>query len=117
MNNAAPGATNALSVAQVLNSTTSLDQLNLNNRDRFKVMMDKQFAIGEVNAGGGYAAAPQVSSVKKYKKCNLETVYSGTTNAIGSIQSGALYMAVISNVATPSSSVFQGSVRIRFEDA
>ena len=36
----------APAITDVLKSATSIAQLNMNNRDRFRVIMDKQFAVG-----------------------------------------------------------------------
>ena len=73
-------------ITDVLNSANAADQLNLNNRDRFKVLMDKRMALGEINtvATQSYSANPSVYNVKKFIRLNHDVQYSGTTNAIGS---------------------------------
>lgn len=107
----------APAITDILKTATSQDQLNMNNRDRFRVIMDKQFPVGGVDTTVGYAQAPCIFQVKKFKRLNLETLYSGTTNAIASIATGALFMVTIGDVAAGSGATFNGSVRVRFMDA
>jgi len=84
--------------------------LNLNNRDRFVILWDK---IYRMDLGSGI-----VTVLKKYKKLSHETVFSGTTAAIGSIATGGLYLVQIGSVAAGTTDVDQSSVvRIRFQDA
>lgn len=91
--------------------------MNLNNRDRFKVLMDKKGQLGSylTSAGGTIiSGAPQNLWWAKYKKCFLETVFSGTTNAIGSIATGAIYLCFIGDFA--SISLIDYYTRVRFTD-
>ena len=63
--------------------------MNLNNRERFKVHYDEQFAFGIFNATATQAVATQLSYVFDcYRKVNIPVVYEGTANTIGSISSG-----------------------------
>lgn len=74
-------------VTDILKSTSSLSQLNLNNRDRFKILVDKQYPVAMNNntATQAIAGGPTVHKVKIYKKLNMETIFGGTTAAIASI--------------------------------
>jgi len=91
---------------------------NLNNRDRFKVLMDKTFATGKQVAASGLAGSNTVHFIKKFKRLNHEVIFSGTTAAIGSIQTGSLLWLVI---GSSGAGLTDGSVswnsRIRFVDA
>jgi hypothetical protein len=76
--------------------------MNLNNRDRFQVLMDIRKQMGSYL----FTAVPSLSSGspqnafwKKYKKCSKEVVFSGTANTIGSISTGALYLFFIGDFA------------------
>lgn len=113
----------APTVTDLLVTATSSSHLNMNNRDRFKVLIDKQYAPGPwtalvgppVNISGDRTAFP----VKKYKKINAETIYNaGAAGTIGDIISGALYMFWIGQYAAGSG--VQGeavvSTRLRFSD-
>lgn len=97
-------------VTDILDAATSLSSLNLSNRDRFKVLLDKQY-VGAV-AGG----SPTVGMWKKFKRLNLETVYNGTGATIGAIQSGSLLMLTISDRASTGGINFKATTRVRFTD-
>jgi len=103
-----PGIADILDTATAANAQAAM--VNLNNRDRFVILMDK---IYRLNIGA------QTNMVfKKYKKLNHETVYSGTTAAIGSIATGGLYWVTLGNRAAGVVDVDQASTcRIRFVDA
>jgi len=106
--------------AQVLSTVDATSQLNLNNRDRFKVVSDKTFIMGPwaLNFATGYASAPsQIHPVKKFKSLNLETIFNGTsTGNISDIASGALYMMWIGTGTGDSASRAIVSTRVRYSD-
>jgi len=82
---------------------------NLNNANRFKIIMDKEFKFGSVD---------QTTLVyKKYLKCKLPTQFnSGSAGTIGDIQTGSIYLVTYSpnlGTALPGGLV---SVRVRFSD-
>lgn len=83
---------------------------NLTNRDRFVVLADKTF---EVDTQG-----PSKRAIKKYMKCNLETVNGGTGATVASIQTGALYFVTMGDLATGVTAPVLGETtcRIRFSD-
>lgn len=84
--------------------------INLNNRDRFVILWDKTSSLNQ--AGMNFIA------YKKYKKLNHETVYSGTTAAIGSIATGGLFLVTLGSVAAGAADIDQVcTCRIRFVDA
>ena len=62
----------APAITDVITSATSTAPLNLNNRDRFKILMDKQWAVAGVQAN--QAGSPTVHQFKKFKKYWLETI-------------------------------------------
>lgn len=108
----------APAVTDILKTADSRDQINLNNRDRFKILFDKQWTLGPFDGVTlGYIGAPSVANVKLYRRLNLETLFNGTTAAIGSIATGSIYMVTIGNQAAANGSSFQVSTRIRFVDA
>lgn len=108
----------APAITDVLKSSSPAAQLNMNNRDRFRVLIDKQFALGAVSdaAGASLAGSPTVHSLKKYKKCNLEVLFNGTTNAIGSIATGSLYMITVGDQVAGNGGQGLISSRVRFVD-
>ncbi|AUM61686.1 capsid [uncultured virus] len=112
-----PNATLA-AMTDLLVTANSIDQLNLNNRDRFKVIADKRYAIGGVSdtATQSFSMSPTVVPVKIFRRLNMETVYGGTTAAIGSVNTGALLMFTIGDVAANTGGSFALSTRVRFTD-
>lgn len=106
----------------LLVSATPASQLNLNNRDRFKVLADKEFVMGptvySTTATQSVASFNQQAYfVKKYKKLNLEVVFSTSGGTIADITSGALYMFWIgSRVSGAGDGNFVGSTRVRYAD-
>lgn len=105
----------APSITDILKSATSLAQLNMNNRDRFRIVMDKVFPMGGLTAA--FSQSPTVHALKKFKKCYYETVFSGTTSGIASIATGSLFLVTIGNQAAGTGSTLTASVRVRFNDA
>lgn len=110
-------------VSDLITSPTPYSQLNLNNRDRFKVYVDKQFVVDPLvyntTATQSVAAFNRtIHGIKKFKRINLETVYNaGTTGLIGDINSGALYMFWIGSIAAGvNDGGFVLSTRVRFLD-
>lgn len=91
--------------------------LNLNNRDRFQVLIDVRKQIGSYlfNATPALAAgSPQNSYWNKYKKCNKETVFSGVAATIGAISTGSMYLFYIGDFNGVS--MIDYYTRVRFTD-
>lgn len=97
-------------------SNSVVSPMNLNNRDRFKVLYDKKSQMGAFNvtAGAITAGAPQNVFVSKYKKMFNEVIFSGTAATIGSIATGALYLVYITDVNL--SCAWDYYTRVRFQD-
>jgi len=109
-------------LTDVLFEATSLSQLNPNNRDRFKIYCDKQWAVGrislDVTGGWGFADNCQWP-VKKFKNLDLTTTYNGgNAGTIGDIATGALYMLWVGSepAGTDTDCIFFGTARIRYYD-
>jgi len=110
------GATPA--ITDILLASESSAFNNLNNRDRFVIVMDEKVAIGSTNntATQSFAGAPTVYLIDRYITLNHECIFSGTGATLASISSGALYLVSIGNAAVNDGSIFVGSVRVRFFD-
>jgi len=103
-------------ISDIFNQALGNSMLNLNNRDRFKMIMDKQFIAAEYSAVG--QAVPGTGHIKAFRKLSgLETIFDGTTNAIGDIQSGSLLLVTLGTQPTASSHVLTAAVRCRFTDS
>lgn len=108
-------------ITDVLNTNEAASQLNLNNRDRFRILSDREWALGPFQTGAGTSmVAGDKCSVpfKKYKKLNLEMIFNGnSTGTIADINSGALYMLWIGSLPTGTTDlVFRGTTRVRYSD-
>lgn len=106
------GATPAL--AAFINGD-STSHLNLNNRDRFVVLSNWMEAIGSFAATP--VGSPTTHKVQIHRKINMETLFSGTTNAVASISTGALWVVTVGDQAANVGGTFVGTVRVRFIDA
>lgn len=107
----------APAITDILAAADPHSPMNLNNRDRFHVMLDKKLGMNPVTYSAGVLAtgAPVTKYITKYKKCHKEIIYSGTGGTVGSIQTGAIWLLQIS--------YFQGQTnhtsyfRFRFYDS
>jgi len=105
-------------ITDVLNAAVPTAPMNLNNRDRFRVLLDKRFVLGPYNTTATQSVASNIiREHHMYKKINLETIFDGTTNAIGDIQSGSLFLLTIGNQTSPEGANWTASIRLRFTDA
>lgn len=105
-------------VTDILESATTLAPLNLNNRDRFRVIYDKRSQIGSffINATPNLVGgSPQNVFWSKYRKLNHEVIFSGTGATVANISSGAMYILFIGDFNSVAQTDFY--TRIRFTDA
>lgn len=96
-------------------------QLNLNNRDRFKILKDKCFAFDacQTDANGGILGGGMHTDYcfKIYKKLKMETIFGGTDASTGSIVSGALWLLTVGSQPAGATDVNASiTSRIRFMD-
>lgn len=106
-------------ITDILTASTSNSFMNLNNRDRFRVLVEENVTLGALDntATQAFAASPTVHNINIYRKIALDTIWQGTTAAIGSVASGALYLVTIGDQAAGLGGSFQGAVRVRFVDS
>jgi len=99
--------------------------LNLNNRDRFEIIMDKQHVLGPITAGGanenaGFTDGDAFGCVDWfYKLKNRETHYKADSSpaVIGDISTGCLFMVTFANYAAGGECyAFNASIRLRYSD-
>jgi len=116
-NAAAPNVTDIISA-----NTGSNSFINLNNRDRFKVLVHRFGFVGA--ASGGDTAAPSANlasggrALEIYKSLNHEVIFGGTGATIGSIQSNALYALMITDGGAAGEGMdYEFAARVRFTDA
>lgn len=117
------GATPA--TTDLLTNATAQSQLNLNNRDRFFILCDKQWVFDPMiyNTTATQAVATvgrTIVPIKKYKKVSVETIYNaGTAGTIADITTNAIHLFFIGTVAAGSDTDLNAffSTRVRFIDA
>jgi len=106
------------SMSDIFTASTSDAFMNLNNRDRFKVIAVHDCALGPFDNTTTVALADNSTQlVNVYKSVQLQVINDGTTAAIGDIQTGALLLVTIGNNGASTGYTFRGAVRIRFVDA
>lgn len=112
-NGAAPAYTD------VFTTSDPLAHINLNNRDRFKVLYDKSTTLGGISttATQTFSTAGSHGQIKKYLKLNHEVIFSGTGATVGSIASGSIYVLTLGTAAPNDGGYVTISTRIRFVDA
>lgn len=107
-------------VADILTSVNANSFMNMNNRERFKVLYDKQVTFGPLDktANQAIAGGTQTATFNCYKKVNIPVVFEGTAATIGSISAGAIYLVCVGST-TPGvgDAILQAQFRIRFIDA
>lgn len=107
-------------ITDILTASTSAAFMNLNNRDRFKILMDENFTIGGIDttATQSYAMSPTVMNISRYIKCNLPTIRNGaaTTAAITNYVTGTLLLVTIGSQPAASGATLVAATRVRFVD-
>lgn len=109
-------------VTDVLTAATSNSFMNLNNRDRFKVLCDVNGVVGPLTVDTtatqavGYSDMAQ-ANVRVFKKVNLETICDGTGATVADIQSGSIFLLTVGSGTAGAASNFVGACRVRFIDA
>jgi len=106
-------------ITDILAQSTSTSFANLNNRNRFRTLLNEEYSIGGFSAAAttAYAGAPQVHTIDRYVQLpKLETINQGTDATAASIQQGALWMLTIGTNAASNGGFFIVSTRARYTD-
>lgn len=96
-------------------------QVNLNNRDRFRILHTKTYAVGGVLSSGEVVRTNLEASelhFKRYIKCNLPITFKADGNLLGDISGGALYILVQALTATSATQTWtvHYNARMMFSD-
>lgn len=106
-NSGAPTAAELLANAST-GSAVMVSPMNLDNRERFKILAEKQFTMVK-------GTETERAFIKIYKKIKLPTVYDAGTTGGGSISTGSIYLCVFGRQNDVASTYdFYG--RVRFID-
>jgi len=111
----------APAITDILNTADPASHLQLNFRDRFRVIADKEWTFDIMQFAIGTSAWNRtIYNVKLYKKLNLDMIFNAVNGGtVADIASGALYMVWIgSNPTAADTDInFIGSTRVRYADA
>lgn len=121
-NKVAPLITDLLLDSNAAAGTTWASEINLINRQRFKILKDTQFLLGSVtNVAGNSELIPDPIrnslNVEMFLKLNgLETIYNATNGGtIADISSGAIFLVCVGD-ANAGSFQFNYTSRLRYYD-
>ena len=100
---------------------TSFSFMNLNWRERFRVLAEETFTLGFVLTTAPpnlypYTLSPAVANFSRYLKTDLTVEYSGTGDQIGAISTGALYVLIVGMHAINEGHYCTFNARIRYID-
>ncbi len=114
------------SVNDILSVANSISFQNLDNRDRFKVLMNKNFITGplfvDTTATQTWAIDTTPSRYIDYykslrkKKWRLHTIFDGTGGGVADISTGALLVVTIGDSAANIGGEADMRVRVRFTE-
>lgn len=103
-------------------TTTAVDQLNPDNKDRFKILCDWRTPLLADAAGTNALSVntPQNVYFQRYCKLqNLETLYNASTGTVGDIRTGSLLLVAMidgNNSQTDADWTFTWTARLRYCD-
>lgn len=108
----------APTVAQLLETITSSSPMNMDNRDRFKVLYDQGVPMSQA-----VTSSSDCRFIKVYKKMNITTIYNnGTAGTVADITSGSIYLLSIAEQAGAGTAPgayprYDFVSRLRYDDA
>jgi len=85
----------APAITDIFNLSSSTSPLNLNNRDRFTVLRHQAFALNTAINSINH----RMSIYVNLNKPEFKTVYGGTGATVASINTGALYLVTLGDIA------------------
>jgi hypothetical protein len=91
------------------NNADCTSMLTYEYRHRFRIIHDEFFGVDVYN--------PQLIKAGSVSLSSLSTKYSGTTNNISNLRSGAVYMVLISDSGAVAHPTVSGDVRLWFRDS
>jgi hypothetical protein len=119
-------------IFQSLSSTGAVvtdveSSVNLNNRDRFRILYNKMHITAQIDAsaaglapGTVYRGNVDVSNLmnKRFIKCNLPVVFKSDADGLADISTGALYLVCFasSTSSSPGSWYAHVNIRTKYQD-
>lgn len=108
----------APTVAQLLETVTASSPMNMDNRDRFRVLHDSSHPLDQTAW-----SSSSVRFMKVFKKLNVTTIYNnGTAGTVADITSGSIYLLTIAEQAGAGTAPtvfprYDFVSRLRYDDA
>lgn len=95
---------------------------NLNNRDRFIVLIDEKRMVGAVGAAGALIAESSFPTshemqIDRYVKINLPSIHSGAAASATSMTTGQILLLLQGDGAVGADWYFRWNSRVRFADS
>jgi len=103
-------------MTDILTAARSDKFMNLDFRDRFKIIMDKSFGFGPYNTTATQAVSAPMAKITFYKRINLPTICDGTTSAIGDVNTGSLLLVTVGSAAAGAGHDILCTTRVRYVD-
>jgi len=111
-------------ILDILNTADPASQTNLSNRERFRILCDKEYCFDPVVSVTTATQAQMTATrtcynLKLYKKLNLSMIFNAVNGGtIADINSGALYMVWIGSAVASSTGDAEAvvSTRVRYSD-
>jgi len=106
----------ALTVAQVLNAVSTTAPRNLENRRRFKILMDRRLTLP--NSSAAAAGSEEHKQINYYRRLRHPITFNnGDAGTIADITTGSLYVITVgSNVKGVTGANLTFSSRVRYQD-
>lgn len=107
----------APTIADIFSAANSTAFMNLNNRERFKILSTDRVCLSRNNATATTAVGScNQSIINRYIKTDLVTIFDGTGGAVTDITTGAVFLVTLGDVAAGSGGAYFASARVRFVD-
>lgn len=113
----------ACDIVQVLSGgANAFSFINLNYRDRFRVLMDESFTLGFVDTVGdppsGVTVSPCTCTVDKYIKTSIDVTYSSNGSDIGAISTNSVYVLSCAGINGTADTAYSWywNARLRYTD-
>lgn len=111
------GSASAAAYTDIFAAADPNAPLNLNNRDRFRVIWSQYWTVSSywLNATPAIiGGAPQNVYRKCYRKINLPTIFNGTGGTIGTVATGALLLCIVCD--NNNNAMYDYYTRVRYSD-
>lgn len=105
-------------IADIFSQANGTSFLNLNNRDRFKVLSTDRLTVGARSntATVALAASPGTQPINRYIKTDILTTFDAATGTIADITSGAVLLVTLGDEPAGTAGAYFASTRVRFTD-